>query len=160
MSERSERKNFFLKRGVGRLTVGAVKPGRLIGGAADRGCGRRCAGAAVVECESGRFLRSVYRNGVTASRFIGGADVPAGARVVWIVPDFAGSKYSGCWWSPATRARALRPAVAGIGKRSRRLRDWRPFRCCDLHWVGGFWSGASFCERMESLCGSSFFSHS
>ena len=97
MSERSERKIFFLKRGVGSLTVGAVTPGRLIGGAADRGCGRSRSGAAVVEGESGRFLRSVCRNGVTASRSHGVAVGSAGARVVWIVPDFAGSKYLGCW---------------------------------------------------------------
>ena len=74
MSERSERKKFFLKRDVGRLTVGAGEPVRLIGGAADRGCDRRCAGAAVVEGESGRFLRS----GVTRGRGYGRC---GGARV-------------------------------------------------------------------------------
>ena len=72
MSERSERKKFFLKRDVGRLTVGAGEPVRLIGGAVDRGCDRRCAGVAVVEGESaqnwGRALRGGGVTGVAGVR--------------------------------------------------------------------------------------------
>ena len=69
-----------------------------------------------------------------------------------------GFNFSGFEEHRRGRVRGSRPAVAGIGKRSRRLRDWRPFGGCDLHWVGGFGSGAAFCKGCQALHVAAFFS--
>ena len=146
MSERSERKKFFLKRGVGSLTVA---PDRRRGGSRTVATG--------VEVES-RFFRSVHRIGKTPGRRGGDAARRRNAGAIGRLSNFFPDKYFR-FSQAATRAgdRKLPPAVTGIGERSGRVRNWRPFGCCDLHRVGGFGSWRSVSHGTESLRRSAVF---